>query len=46
MSLMKAAITDCIFMALAEQEKCEYITADKKVLVTLVGFPIIPLSSL
>ena len=45
-SATKAAITDCIFMALAEREKCEFITADKRVTITLAGFPILPLSSL
>ena len=45
-SATKAAITDCIFMALAEQEKCEYVTADTRVISTLAGFPIVPLSSL
>lgn len=45
-SATKAAITDGIFTALAEQESCEYITADTRVVTALKGFPILPLSSL
>jgi predicted nucleic acid-binding protein len=45
-SATKAAITDCLFTALAEQEKCEYVTADDRVIKTLQGFPIVSLASL
>ena len=45
-SATKAAITDCLFTALAEQENCEYVTADDRVIKTLHAFPIVSLASL
>ena len=47
-SKMRIGIYDCLYVALAEQEKCKLITADEKLIKTLQRqFPfILPLSSL
>lgn len=45
-SQKRVAITDCLFVALAEQEDCEMVTADQKLITNLPGFPIIHLDSL
>ena len=37
---------DCIFVALAEREECEMITADQRLITSLPGFPIIHLDSI
>jgi len=45
---MRVGIYDCLYVALAEREGCELITADSKLVISLgVAFPfIIPLSAL
>ena len=45
---MRVGVYDCLYVALAEREGCELVTADAKLLTSLgVTFPfIIPLSSL
>ena len=45
-SATQIAITDCIFVALAEREGCELLTADDKLIKNLPGYPIVSLSSL
>lgn len=45
-SATRIAITDCIFVALAEREGCEMVTADQRVIGNLAGYPIIHLDSL
>ena len=47
-SQMRVGIYDCLYIALAEREKCELITADDKLLKNLQPqFPfLVPLSSL
>ncbi len=47
-SQMRVGMYDCTYVALAEQEACEFITADEKLLKNLQPtFPfIVPLSSL
>jgi predicted nucleic acid-binding protein len=47
-SVMRAGLYDCLFVALAEREACELITADDKMLKRLQPtFPfVVPLSSL
>jgi predicted nucleic acid-binding protein len=46
-SASRIAITDCLFVALAEQENCMYVTADAKLVKNLpAGYPIISLSDL
>jgi predicted nucleic acid-binding protein len=47
-SQMRVGVYDCLYIALAEQEKCEFITADGPVLNNLrLQFPFIrPLSTL
>ncbi len=45
-SATRNAVTDCIFVALAEREGCEYVTADERVMKNLAGYPIVSLASL
>jgi predicted nucleic acid-binding protein len=47
-STMRIGVYDCLYVALAEQEKCELVTADDKLAKNLLGtFPfIIPLASM
>lgn len=45
-SATRIAITDCIFVALAEREGCEYVTADERVMKNLPGYPIVSLDSI
>jgi predicted nucleic acid-binding protein len=45
-SATRIAITDCLFVALAEEENCEMVTADEKLIKNLPGYPIIHLNSL
>ena len=45
-SATRIAITDCIFVALAEREGCELLTADDKLMKNLPNYPIVSLSSL
>lgn len=39
-------VYDAIYAALAEQEQCEVVTADEKMMQKLPGYPIVPLSAL
>lgn len=46
-SRMRIAVTDCIFVALAEREGCEFVTADQRLITNLGSqFPIVSLGSL
>jgi predicted nucleic acid-binding protein len=47
-SAMRVAVYDCLYVALAEQEGCELVTADEKLVNSLKGkYPfIVPLASL
>jgi predicted nucleic acid-binding protein len=45
-SASRIAITDCLFVALAEQEGCDMLTADQRLITNLPGYPVISLDSL
>lgn len=46
-SATRIAVTDCIFVALAEREGCELVTADQRLITNLGSqFPIVSLDSL
>lgn len=45
-SQTRIALTDCLFVALAELEGCDMLTADQKLITNLPGYPIIHLDSL
>jgi predicted nucleic acid-binding protein len=46
-SRMRVGIYDCLYVALAEQEQCELVTADSRLVVTFQGqIAIVPLASL
>jgi predicted nucleic acid-binding protein len=45
-SKMWVGVYDCLYVALAEQERCDVVTADAKLIKALPGFPIIDLSTL
>lgn len=47
-SQMRIGVYDCLYVALAEQEQCELVTADDKLVKNLLGtYPfIVPLASL
>ncbi|MBS0204917.1 MAG: type II toxin-antitoxin system VapC family toxin [Planctomycetes bacterium] len=45
-SATRTAVTDCLFVALAEREGCEVLTADARMLNNLPGYPIVSLDSL
>ncbi len=46
-SLWRIGVYDCLYVALAEQEQCELVTADNRLLNVVQGrFPVILLSSL
>lgn len=45
-SQMRVGIYDCLYVAAAELECCEMLTADEKLIKSLPGYPIIPLSIL
>jgi predicted nucleic acid-binding protein len=45
-SATRVAITDCLFVALAEREGCEMLTADQKLIKNLPDFPLIHIDSL
>lgn len=42
---MRVGAYDGLYVAIAEQEGCELVTADSKLIHSLPGFPIIPLAS-
>lgn len=42
----RIAITDCLFVALAEQESCDMLTADRRLIINLPGYPIFHLDAL
>jgi predicted nucleic acid-binding protein len=45
-SATRIAVTDCIFVALAEREGCEFVTADQRLITNLSSrFPIVSLDS-
>lgn len=45
-SQARIGVYDCLYVALAEREGCEVVTADDRLAKSLPAFPIIPLSSL
>ena len=45
-SQTRIALTDCLFVALAEQEGCDMLTADQKLITNLPDYPIVHLDSL
>jgi predicted nucleic acid-binding protein len=45
-SATRIAVTDCIFVALAEREGCDLVTADERLVKSLAGYPIVSLNSL
>jgi predicted nucleic acid-binding protein len=45
-SRFRIGVYDCLYVALAEQEACDLVTADEKLITNLPGFPIRSLTSL
>ncbi len=45
-SQAKIGVYDCLYVALAEREGCEVVTADDKLVKSLPGLPLVSLSSL
>lgn len=45
-SQMRIGVYDCLYVALAEREHCELLTADQRLVNVFRGFPIVALSSL
>ena len=45
-SKTRAAVYDCLYVALAERENCQLVTADEKLIKNLPGHPIVSLDSL
>jgi predicted nucleic acid-binding protein len=45
-SQFRIGVYDCLYVALAEREGCQLVTADDKLAKNLPGFPIISLSAL
>ena len=44
-SMTRIAVTDCLFVALAERENCDFLTADQRLITNLPGHPIDSLDS-
>lgn len=45
-SQIRKGVYDCLYIALAEEEGCEFVTADANLLRALPGYPLVGLSSL
>lgn len=45
-SLTRSAVYDCLYVALAEREGCDLVTADEKLVNNLPGYPVLLLSTL
>jgi predicted nucleic acid-binding protein len=45
-SKMRIGLYDCLYVALAEEQGCELVTGDGRLIQALPGFPIVSLSSL
>ena len=45
-SQIRIGVYDCLYVALAEREQCDLVTADQRLLNSLKGFPVRPLSTL
>jgi predicted nucleic acid-binding protein len=45
-SQKRIGVYDCLYVALAEAEGCELVTADTRLIANLPGFPIVSLASL
>ncbi|HEX4071916.1 MAG TPA: type II toxin-antitoxin system VapC family toxin [Planctomycetaceae bacterium] len=45
-SQIRIGVYDCLYLALAEREQCDLVTADQRLLNSLKGFPVRPLSTL
>lgn len=45
-SQLRVSFYDCLYVLLAEQEHCEFITADSKLIAALQGHPLTSLSEL
>ena len=44
-SQTRTGVYDCLYVALAEQEQCEVVTADQRLVNNLKGFPVRELST-
>jgi predicted nucleic acid-binding protein len=44
-SQIRIGVYDCLYVALAEREQCDLVTADQRLLNSLKGFPVRPLST-
>ncbi|OAI57340.1 hypothetical protein AYO47_08155 [Planctomyces sp. SCGC AG-212-M04] len=42
-SATRIAVGDCLFLAVAEKEGCELVTADNRLLINAKGFPVVSL---
>jgi predicted nucleic acid-binding protein len=45
-SQMRIGVYDCLYVALAEREQCELVTADQRLVTVFAGLPIVALSTL
>ncbi len=45
-SQRRIGVYDCLYVALAEREGCELVTADDRLVRTFAGGPVLPLASL
>lgn len=45
-SQLRIGVFDCIYVALAEREGCDLVTADEKLIKALPGYPVVFLDSL
>ena len=44
-SSFRLAVSDCLYVALAEREKCQLVTADERMTKALTGFPVVLFSA-
>ena len=44
-SQMRIGVYDCLYVALAEQEHCDLVTADSRLVHSMPGFPIVSLDA-
>jgi len=45
-SQMRIGVYDCLYVALAEREQCELLTADQRLVNLFGGFPVVALATL
>jgi predicted nucleic acid-binding protein len=43
---MRIGVYDCLYVALAERETCQLITADQRLVNSLTGYSVLALSTL